>query len=76
MKIFGRSDTIGCGKCLPLIATPIGEACMRCDVPIKAGDVGIVMPHMGVGVLFGTHATEEKPWHLACFRAALIGEAP
>jgi hypothetical protein len=70
VKIFGR--TIGCGTCIPSIDTPIGDACMRCDVPIKAGDVGIVMPTMGPGVLFG-HAVEERPWHLACFRTALLG---
>ena len=69
MKIFGRS--VGCGNCIPSVDTPIGETCARCSVPIKAGDVGIVMPHMGAGVQFGTHAVEELPWHIACFRAAL-----
>jgi hypothetical protein len=69
MKIFGRE--IGCGHCIPAVDTPVGDACMRCDVPIKAGDVGIIMPHMG------PEGTVEKPWHLACFRLGLgIGGEP
>jgi hypothetical protein len=67
MKIFGRA--IGCGGCIPEIATPVGDACLRCGLPIKEGDVGFVMPHMTEEV------TVERPWHLACFRLALgIGE--
>lgn len=68
MKIFGR--TIGCGTCIPQVDTPVGEACLRCGVPIKAGDVGILMPHtLDLDCV-------EKPWHISCFRAALGIEAP
>lgn len=69
MKIFGRE--IGCGHCIPQVDTPVGEACMRCGAPIKAGDVGIVMPHTS------EVETVERPWHISCFRAAIgLGEPP
>lgn len=67
MKIFGRS--IGCGHCIPQVDTPVGETCTYCSAPIKEGDVGIVMPHVGATV-------EERPWHITCFRSALGIEAP
>ena len=63
MKIFGRGD-IGCGQCIPAIETPVGDACAYCSVPIKAGDIGVVMPHVAEVVI-------DKPWHIACLRTAL-----
>jgi hypothetical protein len=67
VKVFGRS--IGCGHCITEVATPIGEPCLSCNVAIKEGDVGLIMPHVGETV-------EEKPWHITCFRLALGIQVP
>lgn len=73
MKVFGRSQGIGCGECIPLTETPVGEPCLRCGIAIEAGDVGFIMPHES-----GTPEEPvmiEHPWHVACLRAALLAEA-
>jgi len=62
MKTFGYSN----GR-LPTTAVPIGERCLRCDLPITVDDVGVVLPHMA---LIGDGIAEtitEKPYHLKCF---------
>lgn len=48
------------------VATPIDTPCLGCKVPIKDGDVGIVLPHVSAE---GSYA--EEPWHRQCFLDAL-----
>jgi len=47
------------------IPAPVGERCLACGAPICTDDCGISMVHMDASG--DTH----RPWHLACFRAAL-----
>ena len=53
------------GRITEVTATPVGVMCLACNVPIREGDVGLVMPHMGP-----TEVTEQ-PWHRSCFLAAM-----
>ena len=57
---------------LEQVATPVGEACLACGLPVEADDCGVSMVHMGeVGI-----GAAYRPWHLACFRRSLGVEDP
>ncbi len=45
--------------------TPVGQPCVACRVPIKDGDVGVLMPHIDVD------GVTEEPWHRRCFLASI-----
>jgi hypothetical protein len=47
------------------IPTPVGKSCLACGQAIQADDCGVSMVHMS------TSGDAYRPWHLACFRAAL-----
>lgn len=47
--------------------TPVGVPCMKCEEPIRPGDVGEFMPFYGVGVM------ELLPVHRECLMLSVIG---
>lgn len=50
------------------IETPVGELCVRCKVPIKEGDQGVVMPLM---VNLGTWIPVAE--HRECVLESILG---
>lgn len=49
------------------IACVLGEPCARCERPIAAADVGVVMPYVNAD----GEADGVVPWHLDCLCEAL-----
>lgn len=51
MKRFGEgwSQTVH----FELVPTPVGEACLHCKVPVRIGELGVILPFSG--------GTIEKP---------------
>jgi len=47
------------------VPTPVGEICLACGLAIRADDCGLSMVHLDES------RAARRPWHLACFRAAL-----
>jgi len=69
MKRFGESW--GAPICdeqdgVPLVDTPVGEKCVRCEEPIKEGDQGVILPFLG-----GPAGWGEIVYDLDCFLASL-----
>lgn len=53
----------------PHRATPIGEPCLDCQVPIADGDNGLLIP--GGRLVEGSIVYVIDAWHIACFRRGL-----
>lgn len=47
--------------------TPLDERCVLCDQPIKAGDRGLLVPHLAAD----DTEWHDRVWHLCCFRDML-----
>lgn len=65
---FGQPWDAPCCEDSPQAATPLGQECFRCQVPIVAGDQGWLVPYAPV-----RGAPSLEPWHRACFLADILG---
>lgn len=52
----------------PQAPTPVGQPCMRCEVAIKDGDQGFLIPYAPA-----TGYPHLAPWHRACFMTEIVG---
>lgn len=51
------------------VGVPVGLRCFQCQIPIRTGDSGVVIPHMGRP---GTQPTT-NPFHIECFLRMVLG---
>ena len=65
MKFFSNGTWRPRFREIAEIPTPVGEGCLACGAAIQADDCGVSMVHMAAS------GDAYRPWHLACFRAAL-----
>lgn len=65
MKAFGD---LNWAVELDRIDTPVGEKCIFCEEPIVEGDVGVVMPFLGVD-----EETNIVPQHKECVLRGIFG---
>ena len=65
---FGEPWDAPCCEDSPRVATPVGQPCLRCEVPIKEGDQGWLIPYAPA-----TGYPHLAPWHRACFLASILG---
>ena len=49
------------------VHTPVGEACLHCEEPIRDGDPGMLMPH------FDGESARERPYHRECMLRGVVG---
>lgn len=73
MKRFG--ETWGTPVCddeaVPVVETPVGEKCFRCEKKVLKDDQGVILPYYG-----GPDDIREVAYHLDCFLESLgIGRA-
>ena len=61
MKWFGDTWHAPINDTVLHTETPVGELCLRCEVPIAEGDSGLILPHVG------KFAATENPFHRQCF---------
>lgn len=80
MKRFGPFESG-----LEEVDTPIGTPCARCGDPMKKGDSGVVIPHLGPihrlpnesaddYIVRAAESVIEEPWHLSCVIEAIMGK--
>lgn len=55
---------------IPHRATPVGELCFDCQVPVVEGDEGLLIPGGKLGPDGGIVYVVDA-WHIACFRRHL-----
>jgi hypothetical protein len=71
MRWFGETWDAPVNESTEEATIPIGEACERCEVEIKEGDRGFLIP----GFVDDSKTVREFPYHLRCFMAGVIGDA-
>jgi hypothetical protein len=64
MKVFGPKPW-GNWTDRVMVPTPVGKPCFFCEEPIKADDLGVLMPHMEGGA-YADLREIERPWHRDC----------
>ena len=63
MKTFGYSHPE-----LPRVDAPVGEPCGWCAETIAAGDLGVMVPHLGED-----DEMRDRPVHRECFLRQIVG---
>ena len=53
---------------VPQAPTPVGQPCVDCEVQIKEGDQGLLIPYH-----WATSAVTEEPHHIRCFLQSVTG---
>jgi hypothetical protein len=49
------------------VPTPVSEVCPQCELPIRAGDNGFIVPFWSGG------EASEQAWHRRCWNLATLG---
>ena len=66
VKWFGTPWSNRVSTSLPMQPIPIGQPCPLCKQPMKPGDQGLLIPHLGA-----VGGWVDQPWHISCFRDML-----
>lgn len=64
---FGESWGAPVNKTARHALTPVGQPCMRCGIPIRRDDRGLLVVHCTETSLTGRVDAVRRPWHHHCF---------
>ncbi len=71
MKWFGESWGAPCCESDGRVEAPVGDLCVKCELPIMDGDRGFLIPF--VDRQEGEPYVTDEPWHFGCFMESVLG---